>query len=482
MRLFVKIFICATFVVSFALLLSGYLFITLSHLIAVEREVERTVNQFQQERFALQRDIRTSETGFLMDRSFFRDRLAAANRYGSTDFGMAVYAAYAFFADVDVPPQMIHNELQPEAILSFVDNITSYSYTPVMHIQTVGDAAYIVVYGMVTQNDFTYYMIIANDISYIMTVRELMTRNFLFIYIFALLLCMAVIAAFSGFLVKPVNKMNKSAAKIAKGQYSERLYISGGDEIGELSTSFNLMAEAIEEKIHELSENVRQKEDFVANFAHELKTPLTSVIGYADMIYQKNLSHDHIKQSAWYIRNEGLRLESLSIKLMELIVLNRHDFVLEDVNTTELFDNISGSLKPMLKNVSLRVNAQLACIKVEYDLFKTLLFNLIDNAIKAGAQIIEICGSIGENSYNISISDNGRGMPMSELSRITEAFYTIDKSRSRKQHGAGIGLSLAARIAEIHGSKLTFDSQENIGTVAMVTVGVHNYKGSDING
>ena len=311
---------------------------------------------------------------------------------------------------------------------------------------------------------------------------------------------MVIILILSAFITNPIKKINKAAAEIAQGNYHERLPISSGsevllrkthlwrpgifrvpDEIGELSNSFNLMANAVEDKIYELSENAKQKEDFVANFAHELKTPLTSVIGYADMIYQKTLPPQQIKDAALYILNEGLRLESLSLKLMDLIVLNRQDFILEEMNAEELFENIAGSLKPMLedKNVPLHLNIQDAFIKVEYDLFKTLMFNLIDNAVKAGCKRIDISGSLNENGYNIDVTDNGRGMPMSELTRITEAFYTVDKSRSRKQHGAGIGLALAARIAEIHGSTLTFNSAENVGTVAKIILGYERSDGNE---
>jgi len=264
--------------------------------------------------------------------------------------------------------------------------------------------------------------------------------------------------------------MNKTANRIAQGHYNKRLPVSSGDEIGELSNSFNSMADAIESKIHELVTSAQQKEDFVANFAHELKTPLTSVIGYADMLYQKTPTPEQVKEAAWYILNEGLRLESLSLKLMDLIVLNRRNFTLQEMRSDELFFDITGGLKPLLeeKKVNLVLDVCPADIMVEYDLFTTLLLNLIDNAIKAGCNRIEVSGKQKDNIYSISITDNGRGMSASEITRITEAFYTVDKSRSRKQHGAGLGLALAARIAEVHGTSLVFNSSEGVGTTVSI--------------
>ncbi|MCL2377950.1 MAG: HAMP domain-containing histidine kinase [Defluviitaleaceae bacterium] len=465
MRLFAKFFLCATVVISVALLLSGYLLITFSHESAVNREVDRAVNQFQHSRFPVQANI-ISNAEILSEGI----PLEFISSLASELSGLV-----AFF---DEDKQLIYSQHPAEVDFALLGYISGSTH--IMEFQTVGSATYIMVGGMITQRDITLYLLTATDISTVAAQRDYMSQSFVRIYFFTLLFSMVVILILSSFITRPIKNMNKAAAGIAQGRYSQRLSFSRKDEIGELSGSFNLMADAIEEKIHELMENARQKEDFVANFAHELKTPLTSVIGYADMIYQKELPHAQTKDAAWYILNEGLRLEALSIKLMDLIVLNRQDFVLEEMDAKELMQDISGSLKPMLtdKAVDLHLEIQPAYIKVEYDLFKTLMFNLLDNAVKAGCEQIYISGKQYKNRYNISVSDNGRGMPKPELARITEAFYTVDKSRSRRQHGAGIGLALVARIAEIHGSDLTFNSSENVGTVVTVAL---RYEGDDSN-
>jgi len=469
MRIFAKFFLCAAFVISVALLISGYLLITLSHESAIDRETERALNQFQFDRFTVQANI-------IADAENLREGIPQSlfHRLSSELSGLA-----AFF---DEDRQLIYSALPTLTDFSFLADITDNTH--VMQFQAITGDTYIMVSGRIIQSDITLYFLIANEISMVISQRESMAQSFITIYFSTLIFGMAMIVFLSAFIVRPIKRMNRAAAKMAQGNYNERLRISSGDEVGELSESFNLMADAIEDKIYELSENARQKEDFVANFAHELKTPLTSVIGYADMIYQKSLSAEKVRDAAWYIINEGLRLEALSLKLMDLIVLNRQDFILEEMNAEELFENISGSLKPMLEvqNVSLHLDIQPAYIKVEYDLFKTLVFNLIDNGVKAGCKKIDISGrqkemneksendknnennKNNENRYSISVTDDGRGMPTSELAKITEAFYTVDKSRSRRQHGAGIGLALAAKIAEIHGDTLSFNSAEGVGT------------------
>ena len=103
-------------------------------------------------------------------------------------------------------------------------------------------------------------------------------------------------------------------------------------------------------------------------------------------------------------------------------------------------------------------------MRLEYDLFKTLLLNLIDNALKSGTDRIEVTGQVTADHYEIRITDRGRGIPREELARITEAFYMVDKSRSRKEHGAGLGLALAVRIAGLHHTELSYDSTPGVGT------------------
>ncbi|MDR1706303.1 MAG: HAMP domain-containing histidine kinase [Clostridiales bacterium] len=463
MRLFTKFFLCAALIISIALLFSGYLMITFAYESAIERETERAVNQFQYDKFTVQ-------SGLLSGGVNLNDDIPGSllNSLSSELSGLAV-----FFAE---DKRLIHSDLAPGDAFALPD---VQDNRHIMQIQTVNGTHYITVSGKVTHNGGTVYLLMANGIGEVINQKDQMMRRFAQIFFTALLLSMALILTLSFFITRPVKRMDKTASLIAGGRYSERLSVSGGDEIGELSKSFNLMADAVEEKIRELTENARQKEDFIASFAHELKTPLTSVIGYADMLYQRKLPPELVKDAAWYILNEGLRLEALSLKLMDLIILNKQDFVLEEMLSDELFMDIQGGLKPMLdeKNVRMELDIEPAYVMVEYDLFKTLLLNLIDNAIKAGCGTLTITGKRDNDIYRISVSDDGGGIPASELARITEAFYTVDKSRSRRQHGLGLGLALVTRIAEIHGATLSLESVLGKGTT--VTLNMVRARGVD---
>ncbi|MCL2125531.1 MAG: HAMP domain-containing histidine kinase [Oscillospiraceae bacterium] len=452
MRLFAKLFICATLVICIALLVSGYLLITFSHERALSREAERAINQYQYDKF-------TAQAGLIANVDTFSEEFSerVLQQLSADASGLL-----AFFTENKT---LLYSELPAQTDFIILSDVPDNSY--VHQFQEVDGGSYIMVCSKLTQGNVKLYFLVATDISDVVAQKEQMAQSFVKVYFITLLLSVAVILILSAFITRPIKRVIRAAADIARGQYNERLPTKGGDEISELSKSFNIMTDAVEDKIVELEESARQKEDFVANFAHELKTPLTSVIGYADMLYQKSLPLEQVKDAASYILSEGLRLESLSLKLLDLIVLNRQDFVLEDMRSDELFENIAGSLKPLLeeRKASLIPKIDPASVMVEYDLFKTLMLNLIDNATKAGGHNIKIVGSQNGSRYSVSVNDDGRGIPETELSKITEAFYMVDKSRSRKQHGAGLGLSLAAKIAKVHGSTLEFSSIEGIGTI-----------------
>ena len=267
-----------------------------------------------------------------------------------------------------------------------------------------------------------------------------------------------------------VKKVGKAAKRIAGGEYSERIWTKGSDEISELASDFNLMAEQVEKKIAELSDAARQKEDFTANFAHELKTPLTSVIGYADMLYQRDLPREEVRDAAEYILNEGMRLEALSQKLMDLFVLDKQDFFLESVSVREMFENLEKGIEPVCrkKETVLHLELEEGRIKADFDLFKTMVLNLADNAVKAESKDLWIIGKYSKDAYQFIVKDNGKGIPPEELGRITEAFYMVDKSRSRKQHGAGLGMALVSKIVEIHGGKMKIVSDGKTGTTVSI--------------
>lgn len=273
-------------------------------------------------------------------------------------------------------------------------------------------------------------------------------------------------------LLRPLKRLSKASGRIAGGDLHIRAEIQTRDEIGELAADFNHMAENLEKQFLELEEAAKKQEDFIGSFAHELKTPLTSMIGYADMLRTRALSVEEQFEAANYIFKEGKRLEALSWKLLELLVVKNQELERKKVSSKWLTADISGIMKPVLEkeNISLEVAVEDAMLCVEPDLIKTVLLNLLDNGRKAidKAGKLQLIGKIETEGYCFFVRDNGKGMASEELTRITEAFYMVDKSRARKQGGAGLGLSICAEIVKCHYGTLKFESIPEKGTCVSV--------------
>lgn len=274
-------------------------------------------------------------------------------------------------------------------------------------------------------------------------------------------------------LLRPVSALAGAVRRVAAGDYTVRAQVTSTDEIGQLASDFNAMATQLEMQVAALTDSVRRQEDFIASFAHELKTPLTSVIGYADMLRSKNLPSEKSVLAADYIFREGKRLESLSLKLLDLIVMQRRGLALRELPTGRLFADARAFLEAAAgRSVRLELSADPVVLRVDPDLFTTLLFNLLDNARKAVAEegTVWLTGERAAGGYRITVRDDGKGIPPGELPRITEAFYMVDKARARTQGGAGLGLAICAEIVRLHKGEIAFDSAPGEGTTVTVTL------------
>ncbi len=461
MRLSARIFLCAMVVITLAISITGYLLIDDSFKSSLEREQQRGFEEYQLLKFTMQTSMLSAYNGEELGRDTLVSLSMQTASLAPNGDSCAVYAING-----DKIFSTFSEKLDFSGITKNKDSDLYY------HIEK-NDGKYIfILTAPFTQNGSSLYFCVGKDITSVVESKSRMLKNYALVYSIIMLASALLMFFFSELITGPIQKLMRMSRRISNGMYHERTDVKSSDEIGALSDSFNRMAETVEDKMNELVLNAQQKEDFVGNFAHELKTPLTSVIGYADMIYQKDLPREEVQEAAGYIMNEGMRLESLAHKMMDLIVMNRTDFVLMYVRTDELLQDVKDTLLPMMsgKNISFGINADAAYIRIEYDLFKTLLLNLCDNASKADSTKVAIFGMYDGINYKISIRDNGRGIPKDKLERITEAFYMVDKSRSRKQHGAGLGLAICKKIADIHETKLEYESEEGVGTIVSVTL------------
>lgn len=297
-------------------------------------------------------------------------------------------------------------------------------------------------------------------------------QYFFMLMVIVLAVCSIFLYFICTHLTKPMEQLNMVTDYIAHGNYQIQADITSDDEIGMLAKKFNDMAIAISEHIEELNTMVKQHEQFVADFTHEIKTPMTTIIGFADTLCSKPIAEERKQLAYQYIYSEGKRLEAMSMKLFDLIYLKENAIEKCEIETTGLAEEITKSMMPILDRNDIVLETEIApsIIYGEPALLKTVFINLIDNARKASAPHTKILfrGFPKENFYCFQVQDFGCGMDEETKQHICDEFYMADKSRTRAEGGAGLGMSLAALIVQKHGATLDIQSEPGKGTVITI--------------
>ncbi len=271
----------------------------------------------------------------------------------------------------------------------------------------------------------------------------------------------------------PLDELKKNAKKIENGDFDCRCEIKRYDEVGIVANSFNEMTDAIHLYIDKLNSALEQQKLFIAGATHEFKTPLTSLIGYSDTLINTKLDEESRDIALNYINKECKRLEKLIQKLMTVLTISGNEQIdKEPVYIEDLFKNLQEILKEnsRIRQVNTAfVNNNAGYIEGDKDLLISVMVNLIDNAMKASlpGNVVNIeagrCTDKNEAVY-IKVIDHGVGIPKESIEHITNPFYMVDKSRSKKLGGTGLGLTLVSEIVKVHGAVMNIESESGKGT------------------
>mgnify|MGYP002561083226 FL=1 len=285
----------------------------------------------------------------------------------------------------------------------------------------------------------------------------------------AVLLCAAAVLTlcFTTIVLRPLKRLSAAAASIAAGQYGQRTQVHTQDEVGRLSQDFDAMAASVEQAMESLEDEVRRRDDFVAAFTHEIKTPMTAMLGYADLLRSRDIGQSAREKAADYVYHETKRLEALSLKLLELMRLGHEGAGLESVPLSAVFSDVRHACAGLEGANVTFADARGVWVLADKPLLADLLYNLVVNAVhasKPGAPV-QVGFEVQNDTVALFVRDEGRGIPQNELGRITEPFYMVDKSGARAQNGSGLGLALCQRIAAAHQTALEFESEVGRGTI-----------------
>lgn len=464
MKFGVKIVISVIAIISIIFSIAGIIIIKSNFKHSLEKTINQNIDSHILERYGIENNI---------DSNIDKKGNISREKLSSYAVSFVSYLANSKKISIYIENEKIYSNIDiEEDSLAFLKKAKEVKYI----IQDIENLKYMLVSSSVEINHQRIVLISRYDITDVFTERDRQVEFFYKVDTSVIVISAIVICALAIFLTKPIIKLNEMSKKITKGFYNERVRIKSNDEIGELAKSFNKMIGTIENKINELELLVRRKEEFITNFTHELKNPMTSIIGYADILKSGKYDEETNVKSANYIFNEAKRLEILAHKLMDLMELSNENIKLEKINVVGFMNNLYENIQESLGCIELKLEIEDGCIIADKVLLEDCLRNLIDNSKKAKPKdkIIKIVGKNEQNKYRILVEDKGCGIPKEDLPRILESFYMVDKARARENGRNGIGLAICEKIAKIHNTKLIIQSELDKGTGVSFYLEVEN--------
>ncbi|AUD25374.1 sensor histidine kinase [Bacillus sp. HBCD-sjtu] len=327
---------------------------------------------------------------------------------------------------------------------------------------------------LATISIIVFQILIGNIYSHVTTLEE--KYSFLYFIVF-LIFTTAYFACMTKTMMKRLSEINKNVKEISKGNFEVYIPISKHDEIGELATNVNRMAKSLKESVENEKKSQEMKNEMISNISHDLRTPVTSLIGYADLLGNKlHANGEECEQYVSILKRKSYELKNQVDELLEYCQINYREIELHKsvVNMKALMEQIMIDFVPQLDDANMSF-----CIKgdkelhVEIDvaLMVRLFENVISNSIMYGKDGKEILILVSKRDMNVEIEvkNFGQCIPDENLPYVFEKFYRGEKSRSSHTGGKGMGLAIARSIAKLHKGDITVRSneKETVFTIAL---------------
>ncbi|MCJ8008175.1 sensor histidine kinase [Lederbergia wuyishanensis] len=275
----------------------------------------------------------------------------------------------------------------------------------------------------------------------------------------------------SNFIIQPITSLINTMREIQKSGQFKRIPLpkESKNELFQLGDTFNDMMDLLET-------NYEKQEQFVSNASHELKTPLTVIKAYAELLKRRgNTEPKLFDESVEAIHSEAIRMIEMT---QELLMLARHDekwkVEIETISLSELIEASVISFREGFKREINLIREQQVTVKTDPNKLKQLFYILMENAHKYSSESIKVIVRTDQRNAVIEIIDRGIGIPGSELEKVFDRFFRVDEARTRKSGGFGLGLPLAKDIANAIGAEIRLDSVEGQGTTAKILLKLVN--------
>ena len=322
-------------------------------------------------------------------------------------------------------------------------------------------------------NRYNYSLGFIYDLREADNMKNNTVKMFIFTGVFLSIFMMLGSTIISNRITKPIKMLNEATKQFSEGNFESRATAVTKDEVGELSATYNSMADSIKDMITKLSYEKEKQKYFFDNFTHEIRTPLTTILGYTDLLWKTN-DEEVRDKSLFYITSEGKRMLKMMERLLELSKLKNYSFELNksDSNLKKLIEDACDSMHYKMKryNTSCRLNLEDITWKVDPDFFKQVIINLIDNSIKYSKSPVIDISLKRNNGIKLEITDYGCGIESKNLENVFEPYYKVEQSRNSHNEGWGLGLSIVKEIVDKHGGSIEISSVPGEGTRIAITL------------
>ncbi|HCM89102.1 MULTISPECIES: HAMP domain-containing sensor histidine kinase [Vagococcus] len=313
-----------------------------------------------------------------------------------------------------------------------------------------------------------YFIETVYDISPLINDWKILIRNMITIGVLGAILFSVTLYRSLTWVFSPIKEVTTISKQIAEGKYDKRISIKSGQEAVKMANYFNTMADTIQKNIDELKKQSVSRQNFIDNISHELRTPISSIHGYAELLLSKGYDEEILYLSSQQIMKESKRIISLSEKLLYLSGVREEVIIFEKLNVQRLCNDIFDStrIEREKKNIELIFEIESEFIYGNLELLQSLFINFVNNSIQASDndKKIFLKAYTEEADLIFIIIDEGKGISKDQLLKIKEPFYRVDSARNRQDGGLGLGLSICAKIVEIHKGEMFITSELEKGT------------------
>jgi signal transduction histidine kinase len=457
MKLWIKIFLSILLLSLTTLFISSNFIINKSHKNNIKSEQERALTEYDFIHLTILNnvDLTTSSTDTVK---------LMITRYGEyyqqRDINLMVYYDNEF----------IYNEFKVMDANEYNSLLSLTHSGKLVQVFDNNGHQYLMISGFLNENNKTI-LLYAKNIDTIYNARMQSIRLSIALGIGIVMVLGFFSYFYAHWITKPIEQLQKGAMAISSGNYKIHIKETK-DEFNDVAKAFKHMASAVESRTLELEEKAKERQVFIDDLSHEMNTPLTSIQGYSEFLLNANASEEQKLKAANNIRTEAKRMKDIYTKLMTLTFARENELELVEVNMGELLDHLFSTFQHLLEknHIQLKTSNTIRSLKADPTLLHMLLSNLIKNSIQAigDSGVIEIRIFKNNEQPIIEVKDNGVGIPEDKIEEVLKPFFRVDKSRSRKTGGAGLGLSICKNITDLHNAEFHIQSKLGVGTTVYI--------------